>query len=177
MASHPEWQLARESTELAKRRLELVRLSRRDPPQLTLGVRQESPGQGATAQGSLLVGLRMPLETVARNHPLETAALAELEVTRNHETRLAERLDRDITLAREARQAARVQREAETTRSRLLRERAALIERAFQAGESPLPELLRALAAAAQADSAVARQHAALGLAHARLQQALGVMP
>ena len=104
MASHPEWQLARESVEVAKRRLDLVRLSRRDPPQLTLGVRQESPGHGARAQGSLLVGLRMPLETVARNHPLETAALAELEVARNHEARLDERLDREIALARLARQ-------------------------------------------------------------------------
>ena len=177
MALHPEWQLARESIESAKRRLDLVRLSRRDPPQLTLGARQESPGHGAAAQGSLLVGLRMPLETVARNHPLETAALAELEVARTHEARLSERLDRDITVAREARQAARLQREAESARARLLRERATLIERAFQAGESPLPELLRALAAAAQADNALARQDAALGLAHARLQQAFGVMP
>jgi cobalt-zinc-cadmium efflux system outer membrane protein len=175
--SHPESQLARESLEVARRRLELVRVSRRDPPQLTLGVRQESPGLGAAAQGSLLVGLRMPLDTVARNHPLETAALAELEVARNHEARTLERIERDIGAARETRQAIRMQREAESARARLLRERATLIERSFQAGESPLPELLRALAAAAQADSAVARQDAALGLAHARLQQALGVMP
>ena len=175
--SHPEWQLARESLEVARRRLELVRLSRRDPPQLTLGVRQETPGLGAAAQGSVLVGLRMPLDTVARNHPLETAALAELEVARNHEARTLERIERDIGAARETRQAIRMQREAESARARLLRERATLIERSFQAGESPLPELLRALAAAAQADSAVARQDAALGLAHARLQQALGVMP
>jgi len=36
---------------------------------------------------------------------------------------------------------------------------------------------VRALAAAAQADSAVARQAATLGLAHARLQQTLGLLP
>jgi outer membrane protein TolC len=125
----------------------------------------------------VLVGLRMPLDTVARNHPLETAALAELEVARNHEARTLERIERDIASAREAQRASRMQREAESARARLLRQRATLIERSFQAGESPLPELLRALAAAAQADSAVARQDAALGLAHARLQQALGVMP
>ena len=40
-----------------------------------------------------------------------------------------------------------------------------------------LGEPLRALAAAAQADSAVARQTAARGLARAHLQQALGLLP
>ena len=52
-----------------------------------------------------------------------------------------------------------------------------LIDKSFRAGETPLPDLLRALAAAAQADSAVARQTAALGLARARLQQTLGLLP
>jgi len=59
----------------------------------------------------------------------------------------------------------------------LLRERAALIEKSFKAGETPLPEMLRALTAATQAEASVARARAALGQAHARLQQAQGVMP
>ena len=58
-----------------------------------------------------------------------------------------------------------------------LRERATLIDKSFRAGETPLPELLRALNTAAQAESAVARQTAALGLARARLQQSLGILP
>jgi outer membrane protein TolC len=82
-----------------------------------------------------------------------------------------------VAIARDAQRSAAAQFEAETARARLLRERATLIDKSFQAGETPLPELLRALAAAAQADSAVARQTAALGLAQARLQQALGVLP
>ena len=73
--------------------------------------------------------------------------------------------------------AAQVQLDAEAARTRLLRERAILIDKSFRAGETPLPDLLRALSAAAQADSAVARQTAALGLARARLQQALGLLP
>ena len=52
-----------------------------------------------------------------------------------------------------------------------------MIDKSFRAGESALPDLLRALAAAAQADGAVARQTAALGLARARLQQTLGLLP
>jgi outer membrane protein TolC len=38
-AAHPELQLASQSTELARRRVELMRHSRRDAPELTVGVR------------------------------------------------------------------------------------------------------------------------------------------
>lgn len=176
-ASHPELQLASQSTELARKRVELMRHSRRDAPELTVGVRQDVPGRAEASQGSLVVGLRLPFGTDDRNRPLEAAALAELDVAETHELRLRERLDSDIAGARDAQRSAEAQLDAETARARLLRERANLIDKSFRAGETPLPDQLRALAAAAQADSAVARQTAALGLARARLQQALGFLP
>ncbi|MDP3612553.1 MAG: TolC family protein [Rubrivivax sp.] len=174
---HPALQLASQSTELARKRVELMRHSRRDAPELTVGVRQDVPGRAEASQGSFNVGLRLPFGTDDRNRPLEAAALAELDVAETHEQRLRERLDSDIAAARNAQRAAEAQLEAETARANLLRERAALIEKSFRAGETPLPDQLRALAAAAQADSVVARQTVALGLARARLQQALGLFP
>ena len=176
-AVHPELQLASQSTELARKRVELMRHTRRDAPELTVGVRQDVPGRAEASRGSLIVGLRLPFGTDDRNRPLEAAALAELDVAETHEQRLRERLDSDIAAARDAQQSAVTQLDAETARARLLRERATLIDKSFRAGETPLPDQLRALAAAAQADSAVARQTAALGLARARLQQALGLLP
>jgi outer membrane protein, heavy metal efflux system len=176
-APHPEVQLARQSTELARKRVDLMRHSRRDAPELTVGVRQDVPGRAEASQGSLVVGLRLPFGTDDRNRPLEAAALSELDVAETHEQRLRERLDSDIAAARDAQRAAEAQLEAETARARLLRERATLIDKSFRAGETPLPDQLRALAAAGQADGAVARQTAALGLARARLQQALGLLP
>ncbi len=176
-AQHPELQLASQSTELARQRVELMRRSRRDAPELTVGVRQDSPGRAEAAQGSLVVGLRLPFGTDDRNRPLEAAALGELDVAQTHEQRLRERVDSDTAAARDALRSAQGQLDAEAARARLLRERAALIDKSFRAGETPLPDLLRALAAAAQADSAVARQTAALGLARARLQQTLGLLP
>jgi cobalt-zinc-cadmium efflux system outer membrane protein len=176
-STHPELQLASQSTELARQRVELMRRSRRDPPELALGVRQDDPGRAESSQGSLLVGLRLPFGTDDRNRPLEAAALSELDVAQTLEQRLRERLDSDIAAARDALGTALAQLDAEPARSRLLRERAALIDKSFRAGESPLPDLLRALAAAAQADNAAARQIAAQGLARARLQQALGLLP
>jgi len=176
-APHPELQLANRSTELSRQRVELMRRSRRDAPELTVGLRQDVPGRAEASEGSLVIGLRLPFGTDDRNRPLEAAALAELDVAETHELRLRERLDSDIAAARNAQRAGQAQLEAETAGARLLRERATLIDKSFRAGETPLPDLLRALAAAAQADSAVARQAATLGLAHARLQQTLGLLP
>ena len=62
-------------------------------------------------------------------------------------------------------------------RVRAATEREALVRRAFDFGEERLAELLRAAAAAREAESAAARDQAALGLARARLNQALGVLP
>lgn len=177
VAAHPEWQLASQSAELARRRLDLVRHSRSDAPGLTVGVRQDTPGRGEASQGSFVVGLRLPFGTDDRNRPLEAAALSELDVAQTLGQRLRERLDSDIATARDGLRSAESQLNAETARVRLLRERATLIDKSFRAGETPLPDLLRALAAAAQADSAVTRQTAALGLARAQLQQALGLLP
>ncbi len=174
---HPELQLARQSTELARKRVELMRHSGRDAPELTLGLRQDVPGRPEATQTSLVVGLRLPLGTADRNRPLEVAALGQLEVALTHEERLRESVISDIAVARDAERAAQAQLDAETARARLLRERANLIDKSFRAGEAQLPDLLRALAAAAQADSAVARLTTALGLARARVQQTLGNLP
>lgn len=174
---HPELQLARQSSALARQRLDLLRVSRREAPELSVGLRREMPGRAEASQGSLVLGLRVPFATSERNRPLEVAALAELDVAVTHEQRLHERLESERLSSGQALQAAVAQLLAETTRARLLRERASLFEKSFKAGETPLPDLLRALAAAAQADSAAARQTAALGLARARLQHTLGFLP
>ena len=174
---HPQWVLARHTSALARQRLALQQLSSRDAPELSLGLRQDTPGRGASSQGSLGVTLRLPLATQARNRPLQVQASSELALAETQAQRLRERLDSEWTQASAALQAEQARLQAEAERARLLRERAALIDRSFRAGESPLPDLLRALHAAAQAEGAVARQTAAKGLALARLQQALGLLP
>jgi outer membrane protein TolC len=125
----------------------------------------------------VIVGLRLPFGTDDRNRPLEAAALANLDIAQTHEQRLRERLESELSVAQDAERSAQAQLDAETARALLLRERATLIDKSFRAGETPLPELLRALSNAAQAESAVARQTAALGLARARLQQSFGILP
>lgn len=177
LSDHPELRLAAGSAAQARRRLDLLRVTRRDAPELTVGLRQDVSARGEPSRNSIAIGLRLPFGTDDRNRPLEAAALAELDVAETREQRLRERLHADALGARAAVEAAEQELGATRERASMLRERASLIERSFRAGESPLPELLRALSSAAQAEAGLARQHAALGLARARLEQSLGILP
>ena len=176
-ADHPELLHAVQSTDSARRRLESLRQSRRDPPELSVGIRRDVDGRAEPSRSSLVVGVRIPFGSDGRYGPLEAAAESELAVAQTSEQRVRDRLRIEHDTARSALSSVQAQHDADAARAGLLRERAELIERSFRAGETALPELLRALATASQAESAASRQRAALGLARARLQQALGVLP
>ncbi|MGJ7580098.1 TolC family protein [Variovorax sp. RHLX14] len=174
---HPELRVAVQAVERARKRVDVVNRSRRDPPELSVKYRQEAPGLGAGTQRGIGVGIRIPFGTDGRNAPLQAAAAGDLDIADIGEQRMRDRLDADLLTARGAVENGARQLEAIRTRAAVLRERAQLIDLSFKAGETPLPELLRAANAAAQADAAFARQQAALGLAHAQLQQASGRLP
>jgi outer membrane protein TolC len=174
---HPELALAALGAQGARSRLDVVRASRREPPELTVRYRHDTAGSGLPAENSVGVAIRIPLGTDDRNLPREKAALAELEVAGVEELRQQRRLESETATASSAVRVAEQQVEAEAARVELLRERAALIDKSFRAGEGALPELLRASSAAAQAEAALAGQRAALGLARARLNQINGQLP
>lgn len=176
-AQHPELSLAIATSEGARNRMTLVRASRMDPPELSVRFRQEIPGTGLPSQNTVAFGIRIPFGTSDRNLPREAIALSELDVARSSEERLRERLEAEASVARAAVISAEQQQQAEASRAELLRERARLFEKSFRAGDTSLPELLRAATAAAQAEAGLARQQATVGLARARLQQSLGRLP
>ena len=175
--NHPDAVAAQSAVAAARLRLERVRLSRRDPPELTLRLLNATPGRTESASTSVGLALRLPFGTDDRNQPLQAAALADLDLAQAHAQRLAEQVLASQTAARSALVASTTQAKAERDRASLLRERAGLIETSFKAGETPLPDLLRAVSAANQAEAGAARQHAAVGLARAQLHQAFGVAP
>ena len=176
-ALHPEVALAALTAQGARSRLDVVRASRMEPPELTVRYRRDTAGGGLPAENSVGIAIRIPLGTEDRNLPREKAALAELETAKAEELRQQRRLESEAATAALGVRIAEEQVRAEAERADLLRERATLIERSFRAGESALPELLRASAAAAQAEAALAAQRAALGLARGRLNQVNGLMP
>lgn len=177
LETHPDAVAAQHAVAAARLRLERVRLSRRDAPEVTLRLLSSVPGRTESASTSVGIALRLPLGTEDRNQPLQAAALADLDLAQARAQRLRDQLQAEQTAARNAVAAASAQADAEHARASLLRERADLVQKSFKAGETPLPDLLRVLSAAAQADASATRQHAAVGLARAQLQQAFGVSP
>jgi cobalt-zinc-cadmium efflux system outer membrane protein len=174
--SHPLLREAAVRVELAQKRLEVVKASRRDAPELLIRGRQETTSGEPNVNGFGLA-LRLPFGTADRNEPLMASALSELEVAQAEEQELRTRIEADVAGASSAEAAARQQVADEAARARLLRERAKLIEASYKAGETALPEMLRALTAAAQAEASAMHQQAVAGRAAARLEQALGVTP
>lgn len=173
---HPALRAAALQVELARKRLDAVKADRRDAPELLVRARQEV-ASGEPRTNGIGVALRIPFGTADRNEPLLAAALAELEIAEATERELRQQLEAEIAAARSAEELAHQQLADERARAALLRERASLIEKSYRAGETALPEMLRAVTAAAQAEAALTRQQAVLAQAASRLQQALGVMP
>lgn len=174
---HPELRLAGQALERARRRVALVQAQRGDAPELGLSVRQERPGQGIATQHTVALGLRIPFGTEIHSQPRLAAALAEQDLAQTIEQRTRARLSVELELAQSQLSSNSAQARLTQERAALLRERANLIDKSFKAGETPLPELLRALNAAAIAETAAVRQQAALSLAQARLQQVAGLLP
>lgn len=175
--AHPDLNSAMRKVELARKRLELVSRSKRSPPEMMAWYRNEKTGSPAPSSNVVGIGVRLPLSADDRNLPLMAAASSEYDVAQAAERSLRERLVAELAAARAGLAAAQQQFELERSRSVMLSERTRLVAAAFRAGETSLPETLRTYAASTQAEASLARQEAALGLARARLQQALGHMP
>lgn len=175
--SHPRLRLAAAAAARARAALDLARESRRDGPELSLGVQESREDFSSPLRNSLRIGIRIPFATEARNAPRLAAAntalvQAETERRRIEAEVVAEDRQTEAELAAAALSAALA-----VERAAAADERARLLARAFELGELPLPEMLRAQSAALEARLESARSQAAHGLAKARRNQARGVLP
>ena len=175
--SPPRLRLAAAAAARARAALDLARESRRDGPELSLGVQESREDFSSPLRNSLRIGIRIPFATEARNAPRLAAAntalvQAETERRRIEAEVVAEDRQTEAELAAAALSAALA-----VERAAAADERARLLARAFELGELPLPEMLRAQSAALEARLESARSQAAHGLAKARRNQARGVLP
>ncbi len=174
---HPEVERARLAAERARHQGELVRLSRSEPPELTVRYRRETAPGNPLADNSVGLGVRIPLGTDDRNRPREAEALAALASALAEQAQVERHIAREIEISRQAVALTERALAVDIDRAALLSERASLVEKSFRAGQGSLPELLRASLASRQAQAASEARHAALGLARARLNQAYGHTP
>jgi len=174
---HPKLLAAKKAVEHAQASMNVVSKSRSEPPTVGVAMRRERDGAGADSASSVTFAVEIPIGTAARNRPLETAARTQIAATSAEYAQVEASLRAEINLARQQLDASQKTLEAASARAALAREHAQLIERAFRLGERGLAEMLRARTVVHEAEVAERQQRVAVGFAHARLNQALGITP
>ena len=177
LEAHPRMIMAHTLLQRAQAALGVAYASRREPLTVGVALRREHDSASAPAKHSLALSLQIPLGDNARNRVQSTAAQTGIESASAELAQTRATLAAEIDLARLQLSAAREALEAMVARTALAREHARLIENAFRLGERALADLLRAQSQAHDAHLHESQQRVALGLAHARLNQALGVLP
>jgi len=173
----PSLVAAEKAVQRAEAELKAVRRSLGTPPELTLGAKDEADGPGAVGERSLVMELRIPLGLGARRSLARAQAQTGLDVAQAELAIARSRYAAELEAAKLAIVLADRQLDSESRRADLLAERVRLMEQAFAAGEIDLAELLLTTRYSAEADADRARRHAEHGLAHARLLQAIGMLP
>ncbi|TDY84992.1 UNVERIFIED_ORG: outer membrane efflux protein [Herbaspirillum seropedicae] len=173
---HPRALAAIASLQRSKAALKAADAIRSDPPTVGLLMRKDQGGSGDSSR-TIGVAIQIPIGTSARNRPLEAAARTQSETAAAELSQADLLLQAETDLARQQLLAAQESWQRASERAALTREHATLIGKSFRAGERGLADLLRAQALAHEADTAERQQKVAVGLAHARVNQALGIIP
>ena len=174
---HPRSVAARSAVDRAQAAHKVVMATRSDPPTVGMSMRREQDTFAGGSNRSVGIAIQIPFGTHARNRPLETAALTQIQTAEAEAAQAEAVLRGDAELARKQLATAEQARETAVVRAAVMREHTQLIEKAFRLGERGLADLLRSEALSHEAQVAVRQQQVAVGLAHARLNQAFGVLP
>lgn len=174
---HPHLVALTSSTRLAHSRLKLAQTQRRDAPEIALRLLRER-GDSTEAFGNAFgVKLTIPFASGPRLRRDDAAVRAEVELATAEQLRATRQLGLDVAQARLELAAAEQQWQFAQERRALTADTLQLAEKRFSLGESDLPALLRARAAAYEAEALFDRQETARGQALSQLKQALGEMP
>jgi outer membrane protein, heavy metal efflux system len=154
---HPGLAATREAAALARARLASTRNSVRDNPEVGLRLRHERDAYGAPFGDSVTVRLTIPLASAPRTAAREAGAIAAVTETAVAFERTRSQLELDRAQAADQLAVAAQIEDGALARQRLANDNVNLAIKAWQLGERPLEALLRARAAAFDADTAVLR--------------------
>jgi len=175
--SHPRLAALSSAARVANARLKLAQTTRRDAPELAVRVLRERGDSNESYANAIGVKLTIPFSSGP--HLRRDTAAARAEATQAEAEQLQamrwlaldlEQAHRDIAAAEQL--AAMAQERREVTADTLQ-----LAEKSFTLGESDLTTLLRARAAAFEAEAMSIQQETARGSAISQLKQALGELP
>lgn len=174
---HPRLTALSAVSRLARAKLNVARESRRDAPELAVRVLRERADFSDTYANAVGVKLSIPFSSGPRVRQENAAARAEVDQAEAELALARQKLALDAEKARLDLDAAQRQLAMTATRRELTADNLRLAEKAFSLGESDLTALLRARAAAFEADALLNRQQVASAAAKSRLKQALGDLP
>lgn len=174
---HLRLRAAAATQQRASAALRVAEASRSAPPSVGLSYRHEQDGALPGPVRSVAIALQIPLGGKTRNSPVEAQAQTQLASAAAELAQAQATIEADLSQAQEALAGARTALAAATARAAALREHTALIDKAFRLGERGLADVLRSRVMSHEAAVAVRQHRIALGLAHAQLNQAQGILP
>lgn len=176
-ARHPALLTLADQAGVARSNAALAQVQTRANPELSLATTRERDDASDNYQGSLTLGIRIPLGSDSRNRARQAQAQA-AAIEADTQLELArERAEAEREAAIQRLEAARHQQQQAAQRQRLAQESLGFVDKSFRLGETDLPTRLRA-----ERDAIEARQQAALAqlelaAATSGVRQALGLLP
>lgn len=177
LETHPQLAAAGRAVATARAKLAQATIATRDPPEIEVGLRRERGTFDEPYAHSVIVALKLPFPTDARNRPRITAANTELIEADAALMLERQKLATDIDSAAVELEQAREIESLAAERFRLAADTQALFAKAFTLGELDLPARLRAENERFDAELALHRARIEAGRAISRLNQARGLLP
>ncbi len=177
LESHPQVAVNERAASTARAKLGQATAATRDAPEIEIGMRRERGAFGEPYANSVIVGIKLPFATDARNQPRITAANAELIEAQATSQLERQKLAAEIDAAQVELEQARAVEQLAGERFRLAADTQALLAKAFELGELDLPARLRAENERFDAELALTRSRIDVGRAISRYNQAIGVLP
>ncbi len=174
---HPQLAALASALRVANSRIKLAQTQRREAPEIALRVLRERGDSTESFDNAIGLKLTIPFASGPRLRRDDAAARAEAAEAAAEQRQATRRLALDVEQTRLELAAAEQQWQYAQERRTLTADTLQLAEKSFSLGESDLTALLRARAAAYEAEALFNRQETARGLALSQLKQALGEMP
>jgi cobalt-zinc-cadmium efflux system outer membrane protein len=174
--NHPQ-KLAAQSLVLAQKRLDLIRSTPRDAPELSLGLTHQKDLSNDPYNNSVSLKLKIPFASDAVNQQRLAAAQADHEEADAEQALAKARIEAEISSARFELEQTNASVAIAELRFNTALDTQQLLDRSFNLGESDLPTRLLAESARFEAERSLIKSRLEAGRAISKVNQALGVLP
>ena len=176
-STHPQLMAAQAVVQMAQARLGVAQQTGRDAPELALRWVRDRGDASAAYADSVGIKLTVPFGSSARLRQESAGALAETLQADAELALVQQRLQLESERAQREAKMVALQLTKAQVRVTLTADTLRLTEKSYALGESDLGSLLRARAAALDAQANLSRQTTARAASISRLNQSMGVMP